>query len=134
MAPIASGTSAMSHIAANQNNGWRACRRWSPLAPFVIAAAALLIGGRSLADDGWVANELPATAQDLDVTRGRALPSTTVTSAGDVSANTATNTVSGENSIGEGAFTGASGLPIVIQNSGNNVLIQNNVVLNVTIR
>lgn len=45
--------------------------------------------------------------------------------------NTATNNVTGSNYINGGAFSGASGLPTVIQNSGNNVLIQNATILNV---
>ena len=51
-----------------------------------------------------------------------------------VAGNIAENTVSGANVIGEGAFVGSSGLPMIIQNSGNNVSIQNATVLNVTIK
>jgi hypothetical protein len=50
---------------------------------------------------------------------------------GAVSGNGATNTVSGGNIIASGAFANASGLPMVIQNSGNNVLIQNSTIVNV---
>ena len=39
--------------------------------------------------------------------------------------------VTGSNSIGAGSFNGASGLPMVIQNTGNGVLIQNATILNV---
>jgi hypothetical protein len=42
--------------------------------------------------------------------------------------------VTGNNTITEGAFVGASGLPTVIQNSGNNVIIQNGTVLNLTVK
>jgi hypothetical protein len=46
--------------------------------------------------------------------------------------NTAANrVVTGSNSISQGSFSNASGLPTVIQNSGANVLIQNATVLNV---
>lgn len=45
--------------------------------------------------------------------------------------NTATNTVSGGNIIESGAFSNSSGIPTVIQNSGNNVLIQNSTIVNV---
>lgn len=48
--------------------------------------------------------------------------------------NSATANVTGNNSINDGAFAGASGLPIVIQNSGNNVIIQNGTVLNLTLK
>lgn len=40
------------------------------------------------------------------------------------------NTVTGHNTITEGALAGASGLPMVIQNSGNGVLIQNATIVN----
>ena len=48
--------------------------------------------------------------------------------------NSAIGNVTGHNTITEGAFAGASGLPTVIQNSGNNVLIQNGTVLNLTVK
>jgi hypothetical protein len=42
--------------------------------------------------------------------------------------------VTGNNSIADAAFSGASGLATVIQNSGNNVIIQNGTVLNLTLK
>jgi hypothetical protein len=48
--------------------------------------------------------------------------------------NSATNNVTGNNSIADAAFSGASGLATVIQNSGNNVIIQNGTVLNLTLK
>jgi hypothetical protein len=50
--------------------------------------------------------------------------------AGTTAGNSATNVVTGTNSISAGAFANMSGLPTVIQNSGANVLIQNAVILN----
>ena len=50
---------------------------------------------------------------------------------GTVADNAAINTLSGSNIVSDGAFSNASGLPTVIQNSGNNVLIQNATILNV---
>lgn len=50
---------------------------------------------------------------------------------GTVADNAAVNTLSGSNIVSDGAFSSASGLPTVIQNSGNNVLIQNATILNV---
>lgn len=44
------------------------------------------------------------------------------------------SSVNGSNNIGKGAFTDAIGFPTVIQNSGNNVIIQNNTILNVTLQ
>lgn len=52
---------------------------------------------------------------------------------GTVNDVTVLNNITGDNSIDGGAFTGAQGVPIVIQNSGNGVLIQNATILNVTI-
>ena len=50
---------------------------------------------------------------------------------GTVSGNTAEQTVSGSNSISDGAFANAAGINTVIQNTGNNVLIQNGMVVNI---
>ena len=50
---------------------------------------------------------------------------------GTVHSNSATDTVSGHNFISGGAFTNASGLPVAIQNSGNNVSIQNAYIVNI---
>jgi hypothetical protein len=54
-----------------------------------------------------------------------------ITLHGDVSNNTTDHTVTGNNSIGTGAFSGSVGLPMVIQNSGNSVLIQNATIVSV---
>lgn len=53
---------------------------------------------------------------------------------GTVADNSALNVWSGFNSIADGAFSNASGLPMVIQNSGSNVLIQNATVVNVQLQ
>ncbi|GAA0900034.1 hypothetical protein GCM10009552_00690 [Rothia nasimurium] len=50
---------------------------------------------------------------------------------GAVNDNQANNTVSGGNLVSGSAFGGAAGLPTVIQNSGNNVLIQNATIVTV---
>jgi hypothetical protein len=50
---------------------------------------------------------------------------------GTVSNNSADHVVTGDNIITGGSMAGATGFPTVIQNSGNNVLIQNATVLNV---
>ncbi|MEO6435596.1 MAG: hypothetical protein ABIP55_07520 [Tepidisphaeraceae bacterium] len=52
---------------------------------------------------------------------------------GVVADNRAINVTSGANLVSEGAFTNASGLPVVIQNSGSNVLIQNATIVNVQV-
>ncbi|MYM31256.1 hypothetical protein GTP58_23230 [Duganella sp. CY15W] len=50
---------------------------------------------------------------------------------GAVSGNAAVNVVTGANTIGNASFSNASGLPVAIQNSGANVLIQNATIINI---
>ncbi|WP_254058567.1 hypothetical protein [Dyella sp. S184] len=50
---------------------------------------------------------------------------------GAVTGNSATQVVTGANAISADSFSGAAGLSTVIQNTGNNVLIQNGVIVNV---
>lgn len=45
--------------------------------------------------------------------------------------NQASNNVTGMNIVTQQAFYGASGIPTIVQNSGNNVIIQNATILNV---
>lgn len=49
---------------------------------------------------------------------------------GTVNGNAATNVNTGANLIQSGSFANAVGIPVVIQNSGANVLIQNATVIN----
>lgn len=53
---------------------------------------------------------------------------------GTVSNDTAVNVTTGTNTISGDSFSNASGLPSVIQNTGNNVLIQNGVIVNVQLK
>jgi hypothetical protein len=53
---------------------------------------------------------------------------------GVVANNQAINLATGSNMISDGAFSGAAGLPMVIQNSGNNVLIQSATIVNVQVK
>jgi len=53
---------------------------------------------------------------------------------GAVSGNTALNVASGMNSISSGSFSNAAGLPVAIQNSGSNVLIQNATIINLQLQ
>jgi hypothetical protein len=53
---------------------------------------------------------------------------------GVVTGNRATDVATGSNRVASGAFAGAAGLPVVIQNSGNNVLIQNATIVNLQLR
>ena len=51
-----------------------------------------------------------------------------------VADNRASNLTTGSNTISDGALSGAVGLPMIIQNSGNNVLIQNATIVNVQLK
>ena len=53
---------------------------------------------------------------------------------GQVSEVQAYDLVTGSNIVSEGSLANASGMPMLIQNSGNGVLIQNAVILNVEVR
>ena len=53
---------------------------------------------------------------------------------GVVSGNSATNVATGANTIDTGSFANMAGLPVVIQNTGANVLIQNSTIVNVQFR
>jgi hypothetical protein len=53
---------------------------------------------------------------------------------GAVAANTAVNVVTGTNSIDAGSFANMAGIPVVIQNSGANVLIQNATIINLQLK
>ena len=52
---------------------------------------------------------------------------------GTVAGNVASQLNTGSNTISESAFSNTAGIPIVIQNSGNNVLIQNSTILNLSL-
>lgn len=65
---------------------------------------------------------------------GGADVSSKITLNGAVSDNHADHVVTGSNAISAGSFQGAAGVPMVIQNTGNNVLIQNATIINVQFR
>ena len=53
---------------------------------------------------------------------------------GVVADNRAINVSTGNNSITDGAFAASAGVPMVVQNSGNNVLIQNATIISVQVK
>lgn len=57
-----------------------------------------------------------------------------IKSDGVVRDNQAINLTTGSNWVTEGSFTGAAGFPTVVQNSGNNVLIQNATIINLQVQ
>jgi hypothetical protein len=73
----------------------------------------------------------PAASLDkLEQSRGGADTRNDMKLDGVVSGNSATNVTTGANVIDSGAFSNMSGIPVVIQNSGANVLIQNATIIN----
>jgi hypothetical protein len=90
----------------------------------------------SLADDTRGVLRKPLPAKDLASTRG-GTDFKTVTNLNDVRGtvqnNSAMNVVTGNNAISS-SFAGANGIPMVIQNTGNNVLIQNATIVNVQLQ
>jgi hypothetical protein len=74
----------------------------------------------------------PVDSEVLSGVRGRAQVRNSMTLDGVTADNSARNVNTGSNRIDSGSFANMSGLPIVVQNSGANVLIQNAVILNVT--
>jgi hypothetical protein len=53
---------------------------------------------------------------------------------GVVADNRAVNVTTGNNFITDGAFANTSGVPLIVQNTGNNVLIQNATIVNVQVK
>ena len=72
----------------------------------------------------------PVATASLETHRGGTQVFNDMQLAGTTAGNTATGVVTGANAISAGAFANMSGLPVVIQNSGANVLIQNAIILN----
>ncbi|WP_332751318.1 hypothetical protein [Hydrogenophaga sp.] len=106
-----------------------------------LCAAAWLLGAASLtgpahaqtatvsAPSGFVAQAVDA-ATLADQRGGSTRVRNDMTLTGTTADNTARHVNTGNNAISAGAFANMSGMPVVIQNSGANVLIQNAVILN----
>ncbi|MDP3440589.1 MAG: hypothetical protein Q8R95_13400 [Azonexus sp.] len=74
-------------------------------------------------------------SEKLAISRGGAdLHLNEINSDGLVSNNQASNLTTGSNWITEGSFAGAAGFSTVVQNSGNNVLIQNPTIINLQVQ
>ena len=93
-----------------------------PAAPQVAAARHSPFGSR------------PMTAAALATKRGGDRVFNDAQLKGVVSDNQASNLTTGMNVLSDGAFAGAAGLSTVIQNSGNNVLIQNSTIVNLQLK
>jgi hypothetical protein len=76
----------------------------------------------------------PVDAKALAVRRGGADVVNDMLLKGVVAGNRASDLTTGNNVIAEGSFSGMVGLPVVVQNSGNGVLIQNATIVNVQVK
>lgn len=124
--------------------GLAAAAPWSgalPLGPLAAAAGAAEAGGAQPAPPRQPAGPEAVlgapSAQDERLAQmrgGSETPWNDMKLAGTVANNNAVNVVTGANIVTEGSFSNASGLPMVIQNSGANVLIQNATIINVQIK
>lgn len=80
----------------------------------------------------------PIPSEQLDTQRGGTDTGPVTINANILNAklydNAAIDNVTGHNTITGNAFSGAGGLPIVFQNSGNNVIMQSGTVLNLTLK
>ena len=100
----------------------------SPLATAPLSQATAIPSSATPQGTGF---GLPVGNGALEKLSGGSAVSNDMTLTGNVSNNSTDNTETGRNTIASGSFTGAAGLPIVIQNSGNGVLIQNATIINV---
>ena len=83
---------------------------------------------------GLLLSAKPVAADVLAAHRGGAQTINDIKLDGVVADNHAVNLATGSNSISDGAFANAAGLPLVVQNSGNNVLIQNATIVNLQLK
>ncbi|HJV25585.1 MAG TPA: hypothetical protein VJ673_07850 [Aromatoleum sp.] len=106
--------------------------------PTSIGEAAIADGTETIVAEAPQPTLLGTAALDdaaLDGQRGGAdTHRSDLSAVGSVSEVAVSDAVTGQNLIAGGALSGASGIPMFIQNSGNGVLIQNAVILNVDVR
>ena len=76
----------------------------------------------------------PLDLKTLEKRRGAADVYNDMQLKGVVANNQAINVATGNNLITDGAFAGTAGVPMVVQNSGSNVLIQNATIVNVQVK
>jgi hypothetical protein len=103
----------------------KSCRLVTALSMMALCATHVL------AQDGF-SQSLPLQKSRLESARGGfEIVQNDLQLRGMVAQNQASHIQSGNNVIADGAFSNASGMPMVVQNSGSNVLIQNATIVNV---
>lgn len=103
------------------------------LASLAVAAAGLLTlpaQAVSPTADAHPAFQTPVALETLAGLRGGTAVANDMDLNGVTSGNSAYRVQTGSNTIDAGAFANMSGIPVVIQNSGANVLIQNATIVN----
>jgi hypothetical protein len=102
------------------------------------AAAVAVTAGSCQADEAMLQSPhfaTPVAAAELDNQRGKALPDCDPCTLGNMSAvvtgNSSVGDLTGNNVIGDGALSNASGAFLAVQNVGNNVVIQTNMSVDV---
>lgn len=114
---------------AEQAEALTAVERILAAHPLVIARDAT---AQARANDTF---EAPVAQDQLDHLRGGTdTVSNNANLNGVVTNNTAINVNTGSNIIDGGAFANSAGVPIVVQNSGSNVLIQNSTIINLQLK
>ena len=87
--------------------------------------------GQPATVDGFGQAVSPSSLQHYS---GSSLVQNNQTITGTVANDTASQITTGSNAISGNSLEGASGLPSVVQNTGNNVLIQTGVIVNVQLK
>ncbi len=105
---------------------------------FLLMTQTHMVKAEQLHTPNWLKQNQAVLPEELDQVRGMGgvVDITTYNNIdvdGVLTGNTATNNVSGSNIIDHGSFSDASGFVSVIQNTGNNVLIQDTTLVNVSI-
>lgn len=104
-------------------------------AAFLMIALALPLAARADDESGPETSTLgtPVSTETLAEQRGGddEFVHNTIRVDGTVTDNTASNVVTGANSIADGSFANSSGIVSVVQNTGANVLIQSATIVNV---
>ena len=120
--------------------------KWLICAAFAASASAQVTAQTSIVDLYITADSAPArvvgaaqfgrpvgSASLAQLRGGTEVANSDMRLAGTTAGNSAFNVATGNNAISAGAFANMSGFPVVIQNSGANVLIQNAMILNLQI-
>lgn len=126
-------TAVLAALAALAALPWSTTAQASPTAAPELTAAEAAPAAPPAAPAGLLGLK-PVTAAALDTQRGGTQVLNDMKLSGVVADNQAINLVTGGNTISDGAFANASGMPLVVQNSGNNVLIQNATIVNVQLK